>query len=61
MYTRVILEGVYILARNEATRHYQSAANHLYVFIVDPVLGMTLNCLHRAIYLPHPGANDLSC
>ena len=25
------------------------------------VLGMTLNCLHRAIYLPHPGANDISC
>ena len=25
------------------------------------VLGMTLNCLHRVICLPHPGANDLSC
>ena len=25
------------------------------------VLGMTLNCLHRVIDLPHPGANDLSC
>ena len=24
------------------------------------VLGMTLNCLHRVISLPHPGANDLS-
>ena len=22
---------------------------------------MTLNCLHRVIYLPHLGANDLSC
>ena len=22
---------------------------------------MTLNCIHRVISLPHPGANDLSC
>ena len=25
------------------------------------VLDMTLNCQHRVIFLPHLGANDLSC
>ena len=25
------------------------------------VLGMTLKCLPREIYLPRPGANDISC
>ena len=29
--------------------------------VENMVLGMTLNWLHRVIYLPHPGANDLSC
>ena len=31
-----------------------------YASLLGPlvVLGMTLNCLHRVIYLPHPGAND---
>ena len=32
-----------------------------FVFFVWLVLGMTVNCLHRVIPLPHPGANDLSC
>ena len=28
-------------------------------FPIPLVMGMVLNCLHRVIYLPHPGANDL--
>ena len=30
-------------------------------FLIILVLGMTLNCIHRVISLPHPRANDLSC
>ena len=38
-----------------------SVANHRCFYILTLVLGITLNCLHRAICLPHPGANDHSC
>ena len=32
-----------------------------FTFISCMVLGMTLNCLHRVIFWPHRGTDDLSC
>ena len=32
---------------------------NLHTFLANMVLGMTLNCLHRVIFLQHLDANDL--
>ena len=43
---------------DKATRNYISHFNPSGVNKLM-ALAMTLNCLHRGIYLPYPGANDL--